>query len=225
MSESAYAIKISFMLAGITCLILVPLAIVVARWMVQRDFPGKGLLEALLLLPLVLPPTVLGYYLLVAMAPDSLLGAAVLAVTGKPIAFSFSGVVIASLIANIPFAVQPIQRSFEAIPQSVKEAAWVSGLSAWQTFVKVELPLAWPGIVTAVALVGAHTLGEFGVILMVGGNIPGETQTVSIAIYDRMQAMRDAEAGYMALLLLGFSVLALAVVQVTARQRRLRLAS
>jgi molybdate transport system permease protein len=172
------------------------------------------------MLPLVLPPTVLGYYLLIGLAPGSVTGGIVTAIVGRPLVFTFPGIVIASLIVNVPFAVQPMQRAFEAIDPNVREAAWVCGLSAWRTFLQVELPLAWPGIVSAMALVFAHTLGEFGVILMVGGSIPGETLTLSIAIYDRVQALRNAEAAAMAAGLLAFSLAALAIVHLTAGRRR-----
>ncbi|MEL7303501.1 MAG: ABC transporter permease subunit, partial [Pseudomonadota bacterium] len=163
---------------------------------------------------------VLGYYLLVAFAPANPVGQAINTVFGGSLAFSFEGILIASLIANVPFAVQPIQRSFEAIPDTVREAAWVSGLNGWQTLWRIELPLAWPGIVTAAALVIAHTLGEFGVILMVGGNIPGETQTLSIAIYDRLQGFKTAEAGLISAVLLVASLAALAIAQTTAATGR-----
>jgi molybdate transport system permease protein len=162
---------------------------------------------------------VLGYYLLVGLSPASALGRLAAALFDGPLVFSFGGILLASLIANLPFAVQPLERAFEAIPPAVREAAWVSGLSDWQTFLKIELPLAWPGLVSALALTFAHTLGEFGVILMIGGNIPGETQTLSIALYDRVQAFRHGEAGVMAAALLGFSFLAIALVQAMARRR------
>lgn len=212
------ALTLSLKLAIATCLLLLPFGLMVARWLAWGDFAGKSALEAALMLPLVLPPTVLGFYLLVGLAPASTLGGLFQGLTGRPLAFTFSGILFASLIANLPFAIQPMQRAFETIPPEIREAAWVSGLSHWQTFLKVELPLAWPGVVSAVALVFAHTLGEFGVILMIGGNIPGETQTLSIAIYDRMQAFRNAEAGAMAAALLAISFLAIAIVHLTARR-------
>jgi molybdate transport system permease protein len=214
------SLRLSLSLAGWTCAGLLPLGIIVGRWLAWRGFRAKSLVEAALMLPLVLPPTVLGYYLLVGLAPGSPLGGAVTALIGQPLVFTFPGIVIASLIVNVPFAVQPMQRAFEAIEPNVREAAWVCGLSAWQTFFKVELPLAWPGIVSAMALVFAHTLGEFGVILMVGGSIPGETLTLSIAIYDRVQAFRNAEAAGMAAALLAFSLGALAIVYMSAGRRR-----
>jgi molybdate transport system permease protein len=211
---------VSLALAFWTGACLLPVGIVVGRWLAWRIFPAKSLVEAALMLPLVLPPTVLGYYLLVGLAPGSTVGDAVAALVGQPLVFTFPGIVIASLIVNVPFAVQPMQRAFEAIEPNVREAAWVCGLSAWRTFLKVELPLAWPGIVSAMALVFAHTLGEFGVILMVGGSIPGETLTVSIRIYDRVQAFRNSEAAAMAAALLAFSLGALAVAYMSAGRRR-----
>lgn len=213
------AFALSLKLAAWTCAVLLPSAIVIARMLAWSTFTGKSAIEALITLPLVLPPTVLGYYLLVGLRPDSLVGQVFGLLTGKTLVFSFAGIVFASLIVNLPFAVQPMQRAFEAIPRHVREAAWVSGLSGWQTFYRIELPLAWPGLVSAFALVFAHTLGEFGVILMIGGNIPGETQTLSIAIYDRVQAFHNVEAGIMAMVLLAFSFFGIATVHLMSRQK------
>jgi molybdate transport system permease protein len=139
------------------------------------------------------------------------LGAAFEGIVGHALPFSFAGLVLASAIANIPFVVQPIQRGFQAVPREVREAAACCGLSPWQRFRLVEVPLAWPGILTAVILTFAHTLGEFGVVLMVGGNLPGQTRTLSVAIYDRMQAFDDQAAATMAAVLLAVAVGALAV--------------
>lgn len=216
------AFGLSMTLAFWTCALLIPVGLALARWLAWSDVRGKAVIEAALMLPLVLPPTVLGYYLLVGFAPSSALGRSLAWLAGKPLVFTFPGILIASLIANLPFAIQPMQRAFEAIPQHYREAAWVSGLSRLDTFRRVELPLAWPGIVSALALVFAHTLGEFGVILMVGGSIPGETQTLSIAIYDRMQALKNADAAAMAAVLLAISFVAIAVVHLTARSHGLR---
>jgi molybdate transport system permease protein len=213
-------LRVSLALACWTGAWLLPMGIILGRWLAWGNFRWKSLVEAALMLPLVLPPTVLGYYLLIGLAPGSSVGAVLAAAVGQPLVFTFPGIVIASLIVNVPFAVQPMQRAFEAIPHNVREAAWVCGLSAWQTFIKVELPLAWPGIVSATALVFAHTLGEFGVILMVGGSVPGETLTLSIAIYDRVQAFRNAEAAAMAAALLAFSLGALAIVHMSGGRRR-----
>jgi molybdate transport system permease protein len=214
------AFALSLKLAFWTCLLLLPLAIVIARWLAWGRFAGKSLVEALVMLPLVLPPTVLGFYLLVGFSPGSGLGALLAGIVGEPLVFTFAGILVASIIINLPFAVQPIQRAFEAIAPNVREAAFVSGLSPLETMRRVELPLAWPGIVSAVALVIAHTLGEFGVILMIGGSIPGETRVLSIAIYDSVQAFRTGEAAVMSVALLAFSVVAITLVHVLAHRRR-----
>jgi molybdate transport system permease protein len=214
------AFALSLKLAFWTCILILPVAIVLARLIAWGRFRGKSVVEALIMLPLVLPPTVLGFYLLSAFSPVSSLGAAIKAVIGEPLVFTFAGILVASVIVNLPFAVQPIQRAFEAIPGNVREAAFVSGLSPLQTMRFVELPLAWPGVVSALALVIAHTLGEFGVILMIGGSIPGETRVLSIAIYDRVQAFRNDEAAIMSAVLLAVSLVAIALVHMMARRRR-----
>jgi len=216
------AFALSLRLAGWTCALLLPLALAIARALAWRRFPLRGFVEALIALPLVLPPTVLGFYLLVAFAGGSPLGAAFEALTGRTLVFSFEGLLLASVVFNLPFAVQPLQRAFEAIPTSVREAAWCSGLSHWRTFWRIELPLAWPGAVTALALTFAHTLGEFGVVLMVGGNIPGETRTAAIAIYDRVQAFDNTAAGAMSAMLLGLSFLAIGLVFLLGQRNRAR---
>jgi molybdate transport system permease protein len=213
------AFALSLQLAFWTCAVLLPLAIALARWLALNTGPTKVAVEALVMLPLVLPPTVLGYYLLVGLGPDSLGGRTLAWLIGGDILFTFKGLLLASLLVNIPFAVQPMQRAFEAIRPNIREAAWVSGLSRWDTFRRIEWPLAWPGVVSALALVFAHTLGEFGVLLLVGGSIPGETRTLSIAIYDRVQAFRNAEAAVMAAALLAFAFAALAIVHLAARRR------
>jgi molybdate transport system permease protein len=204
------ALRLSLALGAWTLALLLPLAVLLGRWLAVHEFRGKGFVEAVLALPLVLPPTVLGYYLLVGMGAHSPLGQAVAAVAGRPLAFSFEGLVLASVVANLPFAVQPIQRGFEAVPRQLREAAACCGMPPWRRLRRVELPLAWPGILTGAVLTFAHTLGEFGVVLMVGGSIPGETKTVAIAIYDRVQAFDDAAAGRMALVLLAVSLAAIA---------------
>ncbi|MBM3521568.1 MAG: molybdate ABC transporter permease subunit [Alphaproteobacteria bacterium] len=214
------ALRLSVSLALATVVVLVPMAVVASRAIAFHRFRGRRLLEAALALPLVLPPTVLGFYLLIVFAPDGVTGRVLAALGGAPLAFTFEGLVVASVIANIPFAMQPMQRAFEAIPAVLREAAACSGLSPWRAFLRVELPLAWPGIVSAIALVFAHTLGEFGVVLMVGGSIPGETRTASIAIYDRMQAFDTAGAGTLAATLLAISLVALAIVHGLADRRR-----
>jgi molybdate transport system permease protein len=214
------ALRLSLELSAWTALLLLPLGLLAARELAWRPMKGRAWLEALVALPLVLPPTVLGYYLLSAFGGASWLGQAYQSLVGQPLAFSFQGLLLASIVFNLPFAVQPMQRAFEAIPQEVREAAWVSGLSHWGTFWRIELPLAWPGIVSSMVLTIAHTVGEFGVVLMMGGNIPGETRTVSIAIYDRVQAFDEQAAAAMSALLLAFSLIAITVVFVLSDRRR-----
>ena len=204
------ALRLSLELAVVTLGVLLPSGLLLARWLARTTFAGKAFIEALVVLPLVLPPTVMGYYLLVTLGAGSPLGGWLLAHFHIQLTFHFSGLVIASVLFNIPFMVQPIQRAFEAIPANLSEAAAVSGLHQWQTFWRVELPLAWPGILSAMVLTFVHTLGEFGVVLMVGGSIPGETQTIAIAIYDRVQAFDLASAHAMSGFLLVMSLLAVA---------------
>lgn len=214
------AFALSLQLAAWTVVLLLPIAIMLARVLAWGHVRFKSGIEAMIMLPLVLPPTVLGLYLLIAFSPQYWLGSFLKSVFGSSLVFSFTGILIASLIVNLPFAVQPIQRSFEAIPRNVREAAFVSGLSRWETMRRIELPLAWPGIVSAIALTFAHTLGEFGAILMIGGSIPGETRVLSIAIYDRVQAFRLDQASVMSAALLAFSVIAIAIVHMLARRGR-----
>lgn len=206
------AFSLSTKLAGLTALLLLPIGIVLARLLAFRKFTGHSLVQAAVAVPLLLPPTVLGFYLLTAFSGRSPLGKGFEWLVGNPLAFTFEGLLFASLIVNLPFAVQPMQRGFEAIPRDIREAAWCSGMSRWLTFWRIELPLAWPGVLTAMVLTFAHTMGEFGVVLMVGGNIPGETRTASIAIYDRVQAFDDAAAGTMSAVLLTFSFVAIAFI-------------
>jgi len=206
------ALALSLKLALWTCVILIPLSILIARPLAWTRFRYKGLIEALIALPLVLPPTVLGFYLLVAFGDDTYMGQLFQAVFGRGLVFTFEGLLFASLIFNLPFAVQPIQRAFEAVPVNLREAAWCSGMSNAKTFRRIELPLALPGVISALTLTFAHTMGEFGVVLMVGGNIPDETRTIAIAIYDRVQAFDNVAAGVMSLILLSISFLTLGVV-------------
>ena len=211
------ALAVSLRLGLGTILILLPFGVWLGRFLAAHTFRGKLLVESLVTVPLVLPPTVLGFYLLVTFGARSPIGQAFQALAGQALPFSFEGLLLASVIANVPFVVQPIQRGFEAIPRDVREAAACCGLSPWQRFLRVEAPLAWPSILTAVILAFAHTLGEFGVVLMVGGNLPGQTRTLSVAIYDRMQAFDDHGAGVMAATLL---VIALVTLMATTALSR-----
>jgi molybdate transport system permease protein len=205
------AFWLSIKLGFFTVLILLPLSMFLARWLSVSHFRGKSVLEAMLAVPLVLPPTVVGYYLLVGMSNDSLIGRWLIELTGQGVVFHFSGLLIASIIVNIPFAVQPMQRAFEAIPQDIRDSAACCGMNYWRQLIMVEIPLAWPGMLTALVLTFAHTLGEFGVVLMVGGSIPGETRTIAISIYDRVQSFDYESAGQMSLILLIFSIVVLAI--------------
>ncbi len=211
------AFFLSIKLSAYTVAILLVLGLIIARWLAWRDFSGKGLVEGIVALPLVLPPTVLGYYMLVLLGRQSPIGMAIESITGQTLVFSFAGLVLASVVYSLPFAVQPMLRAFEAVPRSLREAAWCSGLSRWSTFWRVELPLIKSGVVSAVALSFAHTMGEFGVVLMVGGSIPGQTRTISIAIFDRVQSFDNSAAGIMSLSLLVFAFGTVSLVSVLGR--------
>jgi molybdate transport system permease protein len=212
------ALSVSLWLGAGTVVLLVPIGLWLGHVLAVRDFPGKLLVEAAITVPLILPPTVLGFYLLVTFGARSALGEAFQSIAGQSLAFSFEGLLLASAIANIPFIVSPIQRGFESIPPDVRAAAACCGLTPWQRFVRVDVPLAWPGILTGAILTFAHTLGEFGVVLMVGGNLPGETRTMSVAIYDRMQAFDDRSAGIMAAVLLAIALATLIVTTTLSRR-------
>lgn len=205
------AFILSLELSAFTVAVLLPIGIALGRVLAWRAFRAKAFAEAGLALPLVLPPTVLGYYILVALGGHSPLGQLYERVFGQSLVFTFEGLLVASAVFNLPFAIQPMQRAFEAIPTSVREAAACCGMSSWRAMWRIELPLAWPGILSALVLIFAHTLGEFGVVLMVGGSIPGETKTIAIAIYDRAQAFDDAAAGLMSAVLLLISLVAISV--------------
>ena len=213
------ALRLSAYVALATALVLIPLGVFVGRWLAISTHPLKPFAEAALALPLVLPPTVLGYYLLVSMGGASPLGALFQQWTGGTLAFSFAGLLLASLIFNIPFALMPIQRAFEAIPQELFDAARTCGLSRWRTLWHIELPLAWRGILSGLIMTAAHTLGEFGVVLMVGGSIPGETKTIAISIYDKVQSFDLHSAGVMSAMLLFISMATLLVTTWLSRSR------
>ncbi len=212
------ALIISLRLAVFTVLILLPIGIVTGRVLAYRNFPGKGIVEALVALPLVLPPTVFGYYLLVAFGAASPIGQLWQVTFGHQLVFTFEGLLLASIIFNLPFAIQPMERGFEAIAPEIREAAACCGLTPWRALLKIELPLALPSILTAMVLSFAHTLGEFGIVLMVGGSIPGETKTIAIAIYDRVQAFDEAGAAQMSALLLAISLVTIALVFIFSRR-------
>jgi molybdate transport system permease protein len=212
------ALWLSLRLSTITILLLLPIGIICGRLLAYRDFRGKGFVEAIVALPLVLPPTVVGYYLLVSFGASSPLGQVWQNIFGHSLVFSFEGLLFASIIFNLPFAIQPMQRGFESIPADIRDAAACCGMSPWTVLTKVEIPLAWPGILTAMVLSFAHTLGEFGIVLMVGGSIPGETRTIAISIYDRVQAFDNAAAAQMSALLLVLSLVVIALVFTLSRR-------
>jgi molybdate transport system permease protein len=206
------ALFLSLRLAATVSLVLLLIALPLAYWLAYTRWRWKFLLESIVALPLVLPPTVLGFYALIALGPRGFLGQAAQKLFGHSLAFTFTGLVLASLLYSLPFAVQPLIASFEAQDRRLLDAAAVLGANRSRTFFTVILPLSLPGLVTAVVLSFAHTLGEFGVVLMVGGNLPGVTRTVSIDIYDRVQALDYTSAHQMALLLLLISFVVLSIV-------------
>ncbi len=204
------ALWLSVRLAASTTLILLVIGVPIAYWLAFSEKRWKFLAEAVVALPLVLPPTVLGFYILVGIGPNSPLGGAYEALTGSLLPFTFEGLLVASILYSLPFAVQPLTAAFAGVDRSLIEASWCLGESRLGTLRRVILPLSWPGVVTSMVLSFAHTLGEFGVVLMVGGNIKGRTQTVSIAIYDEVQALNYDAAGATAALLVAISFAVLA---------------
>jgi molybdate transport system permease protein len=212
------AIWLTLRLSALTTVILFVLGLPLAYWLAISKWRGKFLIEAVVALPLVLPPTVLGFYLLMAMGPYSPLGQLYEWLTGLLLPFSFQGLLVASVLYSLPFAVRPFAAAFATVDWRLVEASWCLGVSWIQTFVRIVLPLSWAGILTGLVLTFVHTVGEFGVVLMVGGSIPGVTRTVSVAIYDEVQALNYAAAHQTALwlLLVSFAVLALT----SALQRR-----
>ncbi len=212
------AIGVSLRLAAVTTTILLVLALPLAGWLARTRRRWAVLVEAVVALPLVLPPTVLGYYVLTALGTRSPFGRWWADTFGSSLAFSFRGLVVASVLYSLPFAVQPMVAAFTGVDRRLVEAAEVLGRGPVATVLRVVAPLGRAGIVTAAVLAFAHTIGEFGVVLMVGGNIPGSTRTVSVSVFDSVQALDDAAAARTSLLLLGFSFAVLAVTY-TAQRR------
>jgi molybdate transport system permease protein len=212
------ALLLSIRLAVCVSLILFAIGMPLAYWLAYSRWRGKFLVESVVALPLVLPPTVLGFYVLVAMGPRGPLGKLWQAAFGHGLAFTFTGLVFASVLYSLPFTVQPLVASLERVDRKLLEASAVLGAGRLRTLWRVILPMSVPGVVTALVLSFAHTLGEFGVVLMVGGNLPGVTRTVSIDIYDHVQSLEYAEANRMALVLLVFSFVVLSVVYGVNRQ-------
>src|SRR5690349_2514795 len=212
------AIELSLRLATLVSIVLLVVGIPIAYWLTFSSWRWKFLVEAVVALPLVLPPTVLGFYMLVAMGARSPIGRAWEAWTGHGLAFTFEALVIASILYSLPFAVQPMASAFAQVDRSLLDASALLGAGPLRTFWRVIVPLARDGLLTAVILTFAHTLGEFGVVLMVGGNLPGVTRTVSIAIYDDVQSLNMAAAHQTALALLIFSFITLATVNALTRR-------
>jgi molybdate transport system permease protein len=212
------AFALTTRLAVLVSAVLVLIGLPIAYWITFSRWRGKFLVEALVSMPLVLPPTVLGYYLLVLFGSTTALGRWYASLTGHTLAFTFEGLVIGSILYSLPFAVQPFAASFAGVDRRLLAASATLGASEWRTFWRVIVPLSVPGIVTGIALSFAHTVGEFGVVLMIGGNIPGITRTVSVDIYDRVQAAEFASAGQTALVLLVFSFVVLSLVYALNRK-------
>jgi molybdate transport system permease protein len=206
------AIFLTFRLAALTTLILLAISVPLGYWLAFGKARWKPLVEAAVALPLVLPPTVLGFYLLVLMAPRTAMGRAVSALLGHPLAFSFAGLLVGSVIFSLPFAVQPMTSGFRSVDQEILEAAELLSSRRTKILGRVLLPLVRPSVLAAAVLAFTHTVGEFGVALMIGGNIPGVTRTLSISIYDQVQDFAYAQANHTALLLLSLSFLALLIV-------------
>lgn len=206
------ALLLTLRLAAVTTLLLLAISLPLARWIAFGRSRLRHAVEALAALPLVLPPTVLGFYLLVALGPATGFGRVVTRLLGHPLAFSFTGLVIGSVLYSLPFAVQPLVAGFRGIDHAYMETASVLGASPLRAFVRVVLPLARPALIASIVLSFTHTVGEFGVVLMLGGNIPGATRTLSIALYDQVQDFNYVEANHTALLLIFVSFFALLLI-------------
>ncbi len=206
------ALWLTLRLAVGTTAILLVVALPLAWWIASGRGAGRALVQAVVALPLVLPPTVLGFYLLIALGPLSAAGRLLIKIVGHPLAFSFAGLLVGSVIYSLPFAVQPLVAGFSAVDRGYVEASEGLGVSPWGTFWSVVLPLARGSLLTSTVLTFTHTVGEFGVVLMLGGNIPGATQTLSIALYDQVQEFNYAAANRTALVLVGFAIVALLTI-------------
>ena len=212
------AIALSLRLSLWTTLVLLLLGLPIAHWLAFSQRRWKIAIEAIVALPIVLPPTVLGFYVLMAIGPRSPAGRFYQQLTGELLPFSFRGLLVASILYSLPFAVQPFTSAFKTVDHRLVEASWCLGISRFATFWRVIIPLSFPGIVAGMVLSFAHTMGEFGVVLMVGGNLPGVTRTVSISIYDQVQALNYDLASQTSLLLLGFSFIVLVVTYTLQRK-------
>jgi molybdate transport system permease protein len=206
------AIFLTLRLATLTTVILLAIAVPLGYWLAYSPARWKPIVEAAVALPLVLPPTVLGFYLLVLMGPRTEVGRSVSVILGHPLAFSFAGLVVGSVIFSLPFAVQPMTSGFRSVDRDILEAADLLCARRGKILARVLLPLVRPFLLTAAVLAFTHTVGEFGVVLMIGGGIPGVTRTLSISIYDQVQDFAYAQANHTSLLLLGLSFIALLII-------------
>lgn len=209
---------LSLQLALVTTAVLILIGTPLAWWLSQTPSRLKPAAQAIVAMPIVLPPTVLGFYLLILLGPNGAIGSWWVELTGSALTFSFTGLVVASCVYSLPFAVQPLQSAFESLPRQTMEFAWTQGASKLDAFFAVAVPMSTRGFIGASVLAFAHTLGEFGVVLMVGGNIPGETRVVSIAIYDHVETLNYSAAHRMSLLLLGFAFIVLFTMFVINRR-------
>jgi molybdate transport system permease protein len=200
------AIRLTAELAGLTTLLLLLVGTPIAWWLAHTRSPLKPVLSALVAMPLVVPPTVLGFYLLVLLGPKGPVGQLTQSLGLGRLPFTFPGLVVASVLYSMPFVVQPLQQAFEAVPRRLMEAAATLRANAWDRFFTIALPLARPGFITAAVLGFAHTVGEFGVVLMMGGNIPGQTRVLSVAIYDHVEATEFDEAHRLAAAMVVFAL-------------------
>ena len=215
-------IILTLQLAAVTVLVLLVIGIPISWWLAHTRTRFRPFFEAIVALPLVLPPTVLGFYLLIILGPHGWIGKPVEAIFGSPLSFTFTGLVIASTFYSLPFVVQPLYNAFEAIGKDPLEAAWTLGASKWDAFWTVASPMALRGYITAIVLGFAHTLGEFGVVLMVGGSIPGKTKVLSIEIYDRVETLDYSHAHLLSAGLLSFTFLILLIVYYINRKLPVR---
>jgi len=218
MSPDAFvAVRLTAELAALTTVLLLIVGSPIAWWLARTRSPAKPLLASLVAMPLVLPPSVLGFYLLLLMGPHGSVGQVTQSLGLGRLPFTFAGLVVGSVLYSMPFVVQPLQQAFEAIPERLLEAAATLRAPPWDRFFSVALPLARPGFITACVLGFAHTVGEFGVVLMIGGNIPGRTRVLSVAIYDHVEAGEFAEAHVLAAGMVAFALIVLITLYVVNR--------
>ena len=214
------ALWLTARLAFVTSCVLLVIGVPLAWWLATTSWRGRIFVEAAVALPLVLPPTVIGFYVLMALVPKTALGRWIETLVGHSLPFSFAGLVVASVLYSLPFAVQPFSAGFRSVNREMLEAAWCAGATRWRAFFRIAVPLAWPGLLSGMVLSFAHTLGEFGVVLMVGGNIPGVTRTVSVSIYDAVQSLDYASANRTAVMLLAISFVVLTITYALQRDFR-----